>query len=196
MKTKFITILIFISGLTFGQEWSPVGAEWYYDITYAFSGNIDYLKVYCDSIIKFKGVNCKKINIKQSACNIHFSGDLYTFDTNDTIYFYNSDIDSFEILYNFNVLKNDYWKIHIKNSISKLDTVIVKVDSVGETKINNRILKRLFVTYNYINLYKIGDTIKENSEIIQTLGDIKFLINIRDRQTGACDINFKLIKML
>ena len=93
MRTKFIVILIFISSLTFGQKWSPIGAEWYYDITYAFSGDIDFHKVYCDSIVKFKGKDCNKINIDFGACNTHFSNKLYTYDLNDTVYFYNSDIE-------------------------------------------------------------------------------------------------------
>ena len=99
-------------------------------------------------------------------------------------------LNSFEILYNFNATKGDFWEIHTKYSNTNLDTVLVNVDSIGVAKINGKILKKLYVTYNYLNLYRIGDTTKYSSVIIQVLGDIDFLINIIDKRFGACDIDF------
>jgi len=190
MKIKLLTIFLSISGLTFGQKWSPIGAAWYYDITYALSKDINYHKVYCDAIVNIKGVDCKRINIDYGACNNHFAQKLYTFDKNDTIYFYNADIDSFQLLYNFSAIKGDVWEINIKNYDKSIDTVFVQVDSVGTVEINGYILKKLYVTYNYLSFYETGITYQINSEIIQLFGDIRFLINIIDIQFGSCDMDF------
>ena len=63
MRTFIFFITLFIFSLkALSQEWAPVGAEWYYDKTYAFSGNINYEYVYCDSIVSFHDIDCKRIN--------------------------------------------------------------------------------------------------------------------------------------
>jgi hypothetical protein len=192
MKKIILIILILIPTSILGQKWSPIGAEWYYDVTYAFDRSIDYHKVYCDSIIKIKNINCRRINIDYGACNNHFRNKIYTYDHNDTVYFYNTDIDSFEILYNFNSVKGDSWIISTKYPDKPRDTIVVVVDSVDYIGINAHNLKRLYVTYNHLNFYAKGDTYKTKSTIVQVLGDTKLLINITDRLIGVCDMNFLL----
>lgn len=51
MKIFFLLSLIFLFTPGTSQEWAPVGAKWHYDILYAFSGDVDYHEVYCDSIV-------------------------------------------------------------------------------------------------------------------------------------------------
>ena len=62
MRKILILVIICSFQNLYSLEWSPVGAEWYYDITYFASGNVDYLKVFCDSIVEYKGKECKKIS--------------------------------------------------------------------------------------------------------------------------------------
>ncbi len=192
MKTKFIAILISLSGLIYGQDWSPVGAEWYYDITYASMGDIEYHKVYCDSIINIKGKECKKINIDFVACNNHFNQKIYTYNNQDTIYFYNPDIDDFEVLYNFNSKQGDSWQIKTKDRNNIIDTVVVSIDSIGTKDINGKKLKELFVSYKYNYKLSINQvqSYQESSTILESLGDLNFIININDKYRGVCDINF------
>jgi len=188
MKAVHLISLIFLTYISYAQEWSPLGAEWYYDVTHNFSGNIDYLKVYCDSSVNIKGIDCKRINIDYCACNNHFCQKLYTYDRNDTVFFYNPDIDTFQILYNFTALQGDSWIIITKDYDESYDTIVVQVDSVKSTVINGKILKKLYVTYNYLNFHDpLPDTLKEGSKIIETLGDLEFLINIFDRFYAMCD---------
>ncbi|MCB8994123.1 MAG: T9SS type A sorting domain-containing protein [Bacteroidales bacterium] len=189
MKTKISFFLILIPCFSFGQEWSPIGAQWYYDITYAFAPTIDYHRVYCDSVVRIDNIECKKINIDYSACNNHFSNKLYTYDRNDTVFFYNPDIKAFEILYDFNSQQGDYWFISTRYG-EDIDTVKIQVDSVGAFEINDKILKRLFITYNYKNFMGSGYSYKESSSTLQVLGDMEFLINITDRRIALCDMDF------
>jgi hypothetical protein len=193
MRTKFLLFLIFLCSNIFGQEWSPVGTKWYYDITYAWGRDIDYHEVYCDSSVNIKGIDCKRINIDYYACNNHFSEKLYTYESFDTIYFYNQDIDNFEILYNFNAIAGDSWQIRTKDHEDKIDTVEIKVDSTGMININDKQLKKLYVTYKYNYKHSSSDwieTYQDRSTIIESLGDINFLININDKYRGVCDIDF------
>lgn len=192
MRTRLLLALISITFSANGQEWSPLGAEWYYDKTYAFSGDIDYHRVYCDSSINVLGIDCKRINIDYCACNNHFCEKLYTFERNDTIYFYNQDIDTFQILYNFNASQGDSWQILTQYEGYISDTVVVQVDSIGSIEINDKLLKQLFVTYNYLHFKSQNSTkqYQENSIIIESLGDLEFIINILDRIIVMCDVDF------
>jgi hypothetical protein len=185
MKIKLFLLLIIIPFIIKGQEWAPIGAEWYYDITYAFSGNIDFHKVYCDSTINIKGVNCKRINIDYCACNNHFCDKLYTFQSSDTIFFYNPDIDTFQILYNFGAKTGESWPITYKDIDNSIDTVIVHVDSIGTSLINSMSLRKLYVS----NIYNTEREFEypEKSIIIEKIGDINLLINIHDLYYGLCD---------
>lgn len=146
-SNRFIAI-VNVDALPFSPEWSPLGAEWYYDMTHAFSGNIDYRRVYCDSIISVKGIDCRRIHMGR-ACNIHFHEPVYTYDSNDTIFFFNPDIDSFQVLYNFNAQAGDQWEIYVRDHENIQDTVILQIDSVGTTVINGVTLIRQFITYKH-----------------------------------------------
>lgn len=191
MKTILKLVLVFLSFSLFGQEWAPVDAVWYYDITYAFSGNIDYHRLYCDSIVDIKGIDCKKINIDYRACNNYFYEKLYTYEQNDTIFFYNADIDTFQILYDFNANTGDEWIINTTDdNISQ--KIILHVDSVSTIDINSYKLPILFVTYHYF--YDVGFGFESGTEIkstvIKNIGDIYFLINIISPEDGACDVDY------
>jgi hypothetical protein len=191
MKLKLIVIFSIFSGFVFSQEWAPVGAEWYYDISYTYPG-YDYHRIYCDTIMEIKGIDCKRINIDYCACNNHFCDKLYTYDSNDTVFFYNSDIDTFQILYDFSATPGDSWIINPKYHPEKTDSVIVYVDSVGYEYLNGYNLKRLYVTYTYIDFWgedEMGDLI-EKSFITEVLGDNNLIINITDPSIGLCDMQF------
>ena len=191
MKTIISISLLLFTLYVNGQEWAPIGAEWYYDETHAFSGNIDYQRIYCDSIIQIQGIDCKRINIDyNSACNIHFGPKLYTYSRGDTVYFYNSDVDKFEILYNFNTTIGDEWTIRTKDYDNNIDTVIIHVDSVSIIEINDKSLKKLFVSYIYKFDFKDNEPYIINSEIVQSLGDLHFLINIITEDYFVCDFDF------
>lgn len=189
MPIKLIFPFLLISNWCICQLWSPVGAEWYYDITYAFHGDIDYHKVYCDSSILIKGKNCQKINIDYCACNNYYCKKLYTYKSQDTIFFYNEDVDTFEVLYNFNSQPGSFWQIRMKDVHNIIDTVTIVVDSIGSRNVNNRNFKSLYVSYYYKFKYSVGSTYSyiDKSEIVESLGDINLVINILSKSSFICD---------
>jgi len=191
MKTIILIPLILNYFLVSGQEWAPIGAEWYYDVTYAFSGNIDYKRIYCDSSVNINGIGCRRINIDFRGCNNHFSQKLYTYESNDTIFFYNTDINAFQILYNFSASQGDNWQIIIKDDYQITDTVKINVDSTELIVINGQLLKKLYVTYNYRFYFETSvETHHKNSIVIEKIGDMDFIINILDKYSGACDEDY------
>lgn len=189
MKTKLLIPLLLISNWCVSQLWAPVGAEWYYDLTFAFHRDIDYAKVYCDSTILLNGENCQRINIDLCVCNNHFCKKLYTYKRQDTIFFYNEDVDSFEVLYNFNSQPGDFWQIRMKDLDNIIDTVTIVVDSIGIRNVNNKIFKSLYVSYNYEFKFGGGTTFSyiDKSEIVESLGDINLVINILRKRSFVCD---------
>ena len=191
MRILVIMQLIMLPVMGFGQDWSPIGAEWYYDITYAFSGNIDYHRIYCDSVISINGTDCKRIDIDYCACNNYFCDQLYTFAQNDTIFFYNPDVNSFQILYDFSAVLGDEWIINTKDD-DILQEIVVHIDSVSVMDINSFNLPVFYVTYSYF--YDVGFGLEDgntyNSTIIKNIGDLNFLINVISPWVGACDVDY------
>ena len=188
MKILVIIQLILVPVLGFTQEWSPIGAEWYYDITYAWSGDINYHRIYCDSIHEINGTDCKRVVIDYRACNNYYNENLYTYENEDTIFFYNFDIDSFQILYDFNAQPGDEWVMYIKNEFT-FQKIIAHVDSISTIDINSYNLPVLYMTYTYY--HDVGNGLEllynYNSTIIKNLGDLYFLINIIHPGNIVCD---------
>ena len=49
--------------------------------------------------------------IEHQSCNTEFYGDIYTYQEGKKIYFFNTNMDSFQMLYNFNAKIGDSWEI-------------------------------------------------------------------------------------
>ncbi len=194
MKTAIILLIFLTYSLTIkSQEWAPVGAKWYYDITHAWSGNIEYRMLSCDSTVLFKGVMCQRIRNNHCACNNYFcENKIYMYEVDSKVFFYNPDVDTFQLLYNFNSAIGESWVI----SYGVLDTVVVRVDSIGSVLINGHSLRKLYVTYRY-NFSgwwdHLGDhdgSYEVKSVVIEKLGDVELLINIDDPGLSVCDMDY------
>lgn len=144
---KFLFILFAHCALfSFSIEWSPVGVTWVYRYHYMNSGG-DTDKLSCDSTSIFRGKVCQAINRFSAVDDLFFKeydDPLYTYESNDTIFFYNPNVEQFEVLYDFHANKGDQWTV-TGNIDGELKEVIVKVDSVDFIEINDELLKRLYV---------------------------------------------------
>jgi len=187
MKKILIFLFFFLPGSGISQEWSPLGAEWYYDVSYAFSGDIDYHRVFCDSIVDISGKACKRINIDFLSCNALYNEKIYTYEQSEAVMIYEPVLDTFQILYNFSAVQGDHWELLTVDEYNDVDTVVISVDSVDTVLINEMPLKRLFVTYTY-NYF--GFPYDNHGIVIQKLGDLVFLANIDNKFYGACDVQF------
>ena len=182
----FLFVLI-VSKLCFSQNFAPVGASWYYDERFAFSNAIDYIHFQSVKDTIIAGKNCQKIT-KRHYINCNFRPfDEYVYTQNDTVFFYDSTFNSFQILYDFTASQGDYWKILLKNEFNNTDTLTVTVDSVSSILINGFNLKVLYVTYTYSNPNAPVQSI--SSTITERLGDINYMFNWFPK-TFICDNNY------
>ena len=179
----FCTMGLFVSA----QNWAPVGAKWHYDEHFAFSGQIDFIRYTSEKDTLFQGQNCRKI-IKRHDL-VCYPRPVYElmFDRNDSVFFYDPQLDVFQLLYRFNAVQNDTWSLKIYENPDRNDTLNIHVDSTGAYMINGHSLRLLYVTYS---VRYVQDSIKYNSKIIEGIGDVVFMFNFFPFWGGlVCDGN-------
>ncbi len=188
---KYFLSILFVANviICIGQDWAPVGTTWYYTERYAFSGNEDYFLLKSEKDTVFNGLNCKYISKNE----LIFCSDrpLYeiVFSRNDTVFFFDSHFNEFQILYDFNAQVNSGWIIKTVDNInSNIDTIFVKVDSISNVLINGQVLKKFHVTYHcyFEQFYDM----QLPSEIIEKIGDINYLFNFYPQDAMTCDANY------
>lgn len=175
MKKLLFTITLIISTISFyGQEFAPVGAEWYYNEQFAFAGDINYIKFTSEKDTLIFGENCKKITKRHKLICNNRPNTEYLFTRNDTVFFLDTAFNEFQILYDFSANPTNSWIIKIKDEFQIIDTLTITVDSISTTQINGQNLKTLYVTYvnddqNMPQIYP--------SVIIERIGDINYMFN-------------------
>ena len=188
---KKIAILLFLGMIftdLFSNDFAPIGAKWYYSEGFAFSGDIDYILYTSEKDTLFKGQNCRKIIKRHDVYCYSRPPFELVFSKNDTIYFYDQKLDTFQILYNLNAKKGDTWFFRFKDIPSGIvDTVNIFVDSIGSITVNNQLLRLLFVTYKIgFNVYPM----QYQSKIAEKIGDFSFMFNFYPSEEMACDANY------
>jgi Secretion system C-terminal sorting domain len=187
---NILTFLLFeiICISVFSQDWAPIGAKWYYDEQFASSGDIDYIKYTSEKDTIVNGQSCRKINKRHDLYCYERPEIELMFSKNDSVFFYDPKLDTFQLLYNFNAIKNDSWFFSFKEvPIGRIDTVNIVVDSIGSMIANTKILKILYVTYTI----KFESTsIQYPSRIIEKIGDASFMFRFYPSINIACDMNY------
>ncbi len=190
MKPTFLTIVIFFFTINIsGQDFAPVGANWYYGEGFAFSGDINYIQFTSVKDTVIKNVTCKKITKRHQLGCFDRPMNEYLFTRNDTVFFFDEAFNDFQILYSFNSKKNDSWKIKMLDENQIMDSVIVLVDSITTSQINQTELKTLYVTYSKSNESK---TESYHSTIYENIGDVQYMFNWYPLTAIVCDDNYSL----
>jgi pterin-4a-carbinolamine dehydratase len=189
----YITILLALlqSGNIAGQDFAPVGAKWHYSEGFAFSENIDYLTIKSlkDTVINGKG--CKKLDCDELCWNP--SGIQFISYSNDSLFHYYSELDTFQLIACFSAVKGDSWKILIKDFDETIDTLSISVDSVSSVVLNEESYQQLFVSYDikdYNTSKEFVNDIGYSSRVIEHIGDIKYLFNFPIQASLTCDMNY------
>lgn len=186
-QTLILIILVGISLQNFAQDFAPVGAEWHYDERYHISEDINFIRFQSEKDTIIFGESCRKIIKRHQVwCNMRPSTE-YLFNRNDTVFFFDTTFNSFQILYDFNAQANDTWIILVKDENNNIDSLIITVDSISQLQINNLNLKVLHVTY-----YKNTAFMLEiyYSKIIEKIGDIHNMFNWQPHSVIVCDDNY------
>lgn len=186
----FISVLMIVSS-SFAQQFAPLGAVWHYTEGYAFSGDIDYLMIKSvkDTIIKEK--QCQKLDCDRVCWNP--SGIQFVHYSNDSLFFFDSKLDDFQLISAFNAQKGDSWQILIEDWDETIDTIKVNVDSTSTVDINGQNLSVLNVTYHLVDYYTDKSIIQDyyySSKIIEFIGDVGYLFNFPSETGLMCDDNY------
>jgi len=182
-KLLIIITLALFTKYTAAQIFAPIGARWYYTERFPFSGDINFILYTAEKDTLVKGQNCRKIIKKDDPMCWGRPGIELMYSTNDSVFFYDPILDTFQVIYRFSANKNETWFFIYKDYPSgKNETVTITVDSVGSIMANNQSLKVLYVTYD--NRYKYQST------IIEKMGDIEFMFNFTPSFIATCDGNY------
>lgn len=188
MKTLIIAFMIVVTLQLVAQDLAPIGAIWYYTESFASTGDKAYLKIESVKDTLVQGKNCKLLRkSKVLQCSNRKDETEIVYSQDSAVYFWDKDFDKFQKLYDFKVATGGSWTILIKHELSNPDTIKVVVDSITTTKILNKTLKVLNVSY-YPSYY--GSEYHYSSKIVYAIGDFTYLFNFYPYWFGACDFNY------
>ncbi len=138
----FFSLVLFLSltgELVYPQNFAPVGARWIYNAQDMFIAGMNYPVIFQSvSDTTVNGKNCRKI--LAAGCSDDQLALVY--DSNNIVYRFNSLLNRFTVLYNFNANAGDSW-IVISNFHAN-DSVTVHIDSTAFININGQSRKILY----------------------------------------------------
>ena len=162
-----------------GSYWCNL-ALFYYD----WFGNVDYEKWTVTKDTVFEGETCSKIE-KENLIYCYERPEIeYTFERNDSIFFWDTSFNQFQYFYNFSPTIGDSI-IYIYNAKFSTptgkDTVIMYFDSISNIIINTMSLKKIHVSYLF------DDSIVSGNPLIESIGDLFYFYHFNREARGLCD---------
>jgi hypothetical protein len=168
VSTLLFSILFLFSLFSHAQnEWAPEGATWHFEVETQYMEETTYHPMILESLgdTIYEGQNCSKILLNGSSCeswNVYETdGALYTYQQNDSVFFFNSSEGYFQLMMDFSMEQGDTLTVPIQSPINDdfEEELQFLVDSVGIVGIEDHDLKRMYLsTLNvYFEMYD-GDT--------------------------------------
>ena len=186
---KKLILLFFLCNLSiaYAQYWAPVGTTWHYERYYFNPDPVQtgFVKIQAVGDTLIEGITCQKLAVQnQMAC--YGRPDLeYTYYSNDTVYYYDTTYNAFQILYNFGANQGDSWQTVVTMNGMGNDTITTTVDSTGFITINGENLKLLYVTYSVD--FSFQSNFQYSSVLIERIGDVNYMFNIMPELFYTCD---------
>jgi hypothetical protein len=194
MKTKILVVIFLLVHQIYslGQDFAPIGAEWYYTEQFVWLGDISYLWIKSTADTMIEGKDCRILESNGGPdCAFSYNQNI-VYDEDSVVYFYEPNVNTFQILYDLKAKKGSTWTVvfGIDSIQAKLDTILIKVDSISSITINSIPLKKLFVTYQSMNFgYENWSYI---GTIIERIGDLSYLFNLNTLSGMICDGSYSL----
>jgi len=187
MKKLIFLIFIVLSNLLHAQsEFAPIGAEWYYSEPYSLTSmpseqNYILFRVVGDTIIN--EMNSKKIELLfngTTALCVEFIAQI-----DDTIYYFNTNTQQFQVLYNFSANIGEIITVHHQHFIPNCGTLFNLIDSVPNFQykivnidsifISERWLKRQTVEMlNFDDYWGFGFPNGQYAYILEGIGSLTY----------------------
>lgn len=187
----FWIVSLLISTSSYGQDFAPIGAKWYYSEGFAFSGDENFMQIVSEKDTVIHGKSCRKlIKIRDLYCTKRPLIEFVYFE-NGVVYLFDDWANEFQILYDFNSIKNSSWTIKLNDTDIGEFFIKVNVDSVSEQSINEKLLKVLHVTYDVMNS-ALEIQLTYTSKVMETIGDVGYLFNLYPISSLFCDGNYSM----
>jgi outer membrane protein assembly factor BamB len=165
MKSILLFFALFLSSLSYAQNWAPAGAKWHYTYIGFSSGYVEIANV-GDTIIA--GQTCQKLQKTFNGLQFGVTPTTYIFDTSYTYenngVVYVLEQNQWKTLYNFNAAVGEHWPMAPLPEFSGCTVNSqLKVLATGTKVINAQTLKYLVVDFCNPDLTSQGfqDTIIE-----------------------------------
>ncbi|MCF8309656.1 MAG: T9SS type A sorting domain-containing protein [Bacteroidales bacterium] len=145
---RLVLLLFLISGLkaALAQTWPPNEAEWYYKVSSmggVYPPYVSYQNIAVEGDTVINSQNCKIITRQneQALCDNMGRTTEYIYEENSKVYWYNTETETFTLLYDFTAEQGDTWSISVDNC-----SFDVFVDSINYISINGVQRKKLHIT--------------------------------------------------
>jgi hypothetical protein len=184
-----VVAFIFISSNSNAQYFGNQGSSWYYSRMYVVPSPImeGYVRIVSDGDSIINGKLCNRLHVNMPILCGDGQGTKFTYYSNDSVYFYEPAYDSFQLLYCMNVSVGDSWSIRVPD-LNDEDTISVHVNSTDIVNINGVSLKRLHVSY--VTQFDNMSNFSYDSEIIERIGDTRYLFNLFPEWSHTCDESY------
>lgn len=171
MKSLLLTLFICFAFGTFSQNWAPVGAEWYNEKYPLYEPGVTFSKIEVEKDTVLSGQLCSKL-IGKFNCPWG-SAPKFTYESNDTVYFYHDETQEFIMLYDLEASPGDTWEINYLPSFLAFDTIKILVDSIGDITVDGEMLRVVHITQT--NEHEVG--VGLYGPIIERIGAPTMLTN-------------------
>lgn len=175
-----ITLFSLIYFSCFGQvKWAPIGAKWYFNQPSSESGNYVLFDTLKDSIIN--GKNVREIEVKLNGNDI--ISREYLYQAMDSIFYFNSNSNSFHLLYNFSAKNGDTITVHnekfkpTKGFFSYYDSIPYfkyKIISIDSLEYLGDFIKRQKVTSLATGDWGFFDGNSSDNYILNKIGSLTY----------------------
>ena len=130
------------------MEWAPVGATWHYEYISVLGPEVSYTYVESVESTFYQGQECKRLDGLFAGCSWPVPEEgLYTYKSNDSVYFYHPQLEEFKLLYDFGASVGDTWTVHnIALEEENPNSTEIRVDSTGVTTIDGIELRVLYTS--------------------------------------------------
>ncbi len=185
LKTKLIVLFFAHMQVIAAQEWLPVGTTWQYlNTVWGKPVGINTYMITGDTTILGKA--CKVMSKAELACDLRPIAE-YLYEENDSLFYYESTINDFRLLYDFSAGPQDVVKIPLWEGISIYDTLHIRIDSIASILYDTVSLTKHYVSYGF----NVGDSINysgilvHRAEIIPHIGNLCNFFYLTE--SGFCD---------
>ena len=166
------------------QNFAPIGATWHYTEQHSSSPHIAYIKMESVKDTLFQGKNCRVLEKSTILVCSDRPKTEYIYEQNDTVYFWQPDLQQFQPLIVFNANPSDWWEFIRPYGFRDDETIRVTVDSISFESYNGQSLRTMHVNYQKVAQ---GWTPTTYSKIVERLGDFRYLFN--GMSNDNCDGN-------